>query len=351
MKAIGIILAIVTGMTLASLYVVQSHQLARERKQAAAVQAELQQKSDEVEGLQARQAQLQKQRRELAEANDNLAAQVQTQAAAMSTTTAAVAVPATLTNLGAGDVEKGGMGKLLGKMMQDPDTRKFIRDQQRVVMDQLYAPLVKQLGLTPEEATQFKDLIADNAMKGADKASSLFGGSTEDRAQALKAVEADQKQAEEQIKTLLGDDRYRLYQAYQETAGERMLLNNYKQQNPSDYQITDAQTEQLLTIMQQEKKAAADSGQLFPSASSGMTDADKLQAMLSDGQSEKLLDGQQAVNQRVFDRARMILSPDQLQSFGAFQTNQINMMRMSFSMAKKLFAPDNAVQPAQPPGQ
>ena len=48
---------------------------------------------------------------------------------------------------------------MISKMMQDPDTRKFIREQQRMMMDQMYGPLVKQLGLTPEEAAQFKDLL------------------------------------------------------------------------------------------------------------------------------------------------------------------------------------------------
>ena len=74
------------------------------------------------------------------------------------------------------DDEKGGFGKMLSKMMQDPETRKFIRDQQRMMMDQMYAPLVKKMGLTPEEAAQFKDLLADNTMKGAEAASSMFGG-------------------------------------------------------------------------------------------------------------------------------------------------------------------------------
>ena len=92
------------------------------------------------------------------------------------------------------DEEKGGFGKMISKMMQDPDTRKFIRDQQRMMMDQIYAPLVKKMGLTPDEAAKFKDLLADNTMKAAEKASSMFGGSAStNRTEMLNTLTAEQK--------------------------------------------------------------------------------------------------------------------------------------------------------------
>ena len=72
--------------------------------------------------------------------------------------------------------EKGGLGKMLAKMMENPDTRKLLQEQQRMMMDQMYGPLVEQIGLTPEEAAQFKDMLVENAMKATEKASSLFGG-------------------------------------------------------------------------------------------------------------------------------------------------------------------------------
>ena len=43
---------------------------------------------------------------------------------------------------------KAGFGKMLSSLMQDPATKKLIRDQQRMMMNQLYAPLVKRMALT-----------------------------------------------------------------------------------------------------------------------------------------------------------------------------------------------------------
>ena len=125
-----------------------------------------------------------------------------------------------------------GFGNMLAKMMQDPDTRKFMREQQRLVLDQLYNPLVKQMGLTAEEGDRFKDLLAENTMRGTEKASSLFGGGQTgtNRTEALATIASEHKAGEDQIKELLGDDRYAQYKDYQQTAGERMQLNLFKQQ-------------------------------------------------------------------------------------------------------------------------
>src|ERR1035437_4442586 len=147
---------------------------------------------------------------------------------------------------------------MLSKMMEDSDTRKFIHDQQRMMMDQMYAPLVKQMGLTPDEATRFKDLLAYNTRKGAEAATSMFGGrSSTNRTEALSALTANQKSMDEQIKTFLGDDRYAQYKDYQETVGERTLLNQFKLQAGSDYNLNDQQTEAMLTFMKEEQKSVA----------------------------------------------------------------------------------------------
>jgi len=81
---------------------------------------------------------------------------------------------------------------------------------------------------------------------------------------------------------------------------------------------------------------------------SGWTTNLPLQALLADGKMDELLQGQDAVSQRVYDRARTILSPDQLNTFGRFQTNQMQMMRVGMSMAKKMFAPEKPTPGAAP---
>jgi hypothetical protein len=232
--------------------------------------------------------------------------------------------------------EESAFAKMLSKMMQDPDTKKIIRDQQRLTMDQLYSPLVKQLGMNAEESDKFKDLIADQAMESS---ATLFASSSpSNRTEAVASATASQTTLDTKIKELLGEDRYAQYKDYQLTVGERMQLTQFKQmlgENP----ISDQQTEQLLAIMKEEKKnVAGPNGDAF----SGLSGNGKamLDALGSDDSMEKLLQAQNEVNERVYQRANEVLSPDQLTAFGKFQTNQTALMRMGVTMARKMFGSD-----------
>jgi len=217
-----------------------------------------------------------------------------------------------------------------------------------MMMDQMYGPLVKQMGLTPEEATQFKDLLADNGMKAAEQATSVFGGSgATNRTEMLSSLTAQQKSFDDQLQAFLGDARYAQYKDYQDTVSERAMLTQFKQQAGSDYNLSDPQAEALLTFMKEEKKSVAASTGL-PLSDSGQNTA-HLQSLMSDNNVDQYMQAQNTINQRVYDRARTILSPDQLATLGRFQTNQLQMMRVGMGMVKTMFGPDNPTAPAAPP--
>jgi len=264
-----------------------------------------------------------------------LADQVGTKLREANSNSAAVQASATATTAASGEPKQEGLGKLMSQMMSDPDTRKFIPDQQRVSMDQLYSPLVRKLGLSSEEATRFKELLADHMMASSEKAMAMMGEkSAEDKTKALSALTEGQTQFDEEVRSLLGENRYSQYKEYQETLGERAQLNMFRQSSSGDKVITEAQTDQLLALMAQEKKAVqAATGTVLP----GADQAASTQAMLSEEQSAKLIESQEMVNQRVYAQAGEILSAEQLQSFAEFQTNQLQMLRMGVSMARKMF--------------
>lgn len=315
-----------------------------ERTQTAALRIETEEKAAQIERLEAERQTAREQKQELARQADELTAELQRQKAAA---TKVSAVPATIqvpteANAGA-EPGQAGFGTTLAKMMKDPAMKKLIRDQQRAIMDPLYKPLVKQLGLSPEGASQFKDMLAETATKAADSAGSLLGGSSPtNRAEAVSALAAGQKTAEAEMKSFLGEAGYAQYQDYQQTVAERMQLMAYQQTAGAEFPLTDQQTEQLLGFMKEEKQNLAASGnQPSPGAGQGGSPGN-----LSDTQVEQLLQTQQALSQRVYDRARTILSPDQANAFGTFQTNQIQMMRMGMTMARTMFSPDPA--PAGP---
>jgi len=336
-------------LALGAVCFLQWQKLATQKAEMLSMRGELEQQAREMADLQAAQKLAEDQRREATDQAAVIAEKLQARMRAEATAAKPSATAASATDNQKSANDKAGLGNFLSKMMEDPETRKLVREQQRMMLDQLYRPLFKQLGLTSDEATQFKDLLADNMMKGTEKAASLLsGGTVTNRAEMAAAMTAEQKGFEEQLRSFLGETRYEQYQDYQQTVGERTQLNQFRQQfSGGDASITDAQSEQLLALMREEKKSLAAAGQLLPSAGN---DPANMEAMLSGEGTEKLLLAQEAVNQRVYERAREVLTEDQLGAFGKFQTNQLQMMRLSMNMAKKFMSPEQSVpeSPALP---
>ena len=139
MKNTIILLLALTTITLGVVCVTQSRKSATQQIQVAALQGEAQAQSQQIEDLQAAQKRSEGQRRELMNQAEELAAQLQARRAAETAVAApAPAAPPPAAESEKPDEEKGGFGKMLSKMMQDPETRKFMRDQQRRTMDQMY---------------------------------------------------------------------------------------------------------------------------------------------------------------------------------------------------------------------
>ena len=346
MKNIVIILLCGAVILLGGFCLVQRRAESQRQAEAASLRLELTRKTAETTELRTAQEQAERRQQELVRQADELAGQLQARHAAQTQTEESPKPPSTVlssspaeTGTAKADQASSGVGTMLAKMMQDPDTRKVIRESQRMMTDQLYAPLVKKMGLSSEQAAEFKDLVVENTMKASENASSMFGGTgSTNQTAALKAAADVQKNFDTQVKALLGEERYAQYKDYQETVAERMQLNSFKQLSGSDYSLSDQQTETLLAIMKEEKKnVAASTGQ---AAEANSQDPAKVQALFSENKTAELLQAQETIAQRVYERARTILSPDQLESFGKFQTNQLQLMRTSMNMMRKMLTPE-----------
>ncbi len=341
MKSTLIVALLVAAAGLGVVCVVQFRKASDQQAQIAALNGALEQQKDRIRDLETARQHLSQQRSDLLD-------QAEQQAAELSRQIAAAPPPALAPGAQPGSPEarpeQAGFRQMISKMLDDPETRGFLREQQRMMMDQLYGPLIKKLNLTPEEATRFKDLLLETAMKSTERASSLLGAST-NRMAAVAQIAADRAATDAQLKELLGDPRYAEYKDYEQTAGDRMQLNLFKQQfGAGAFPLTDEQTDQLLGFMKEEKQSMASVG--HPTIGTGQTTGE-MEAILSEDRSESMLQSQEYVNERVYERAKTVLAPDQLSAFGKFQSNQLQMMRVGVGMARKMFAPE-ASTPATP---
>lgn len=340
MKSIVITLLATATLALAALCVVQSRKVAQQQAQVAEQRAALEETNKTVAALRQAQEQNEARQRELLRRSDELVAQAREQAARSNQLAAQQAAAAAPAESASEQKEQPGLGSMLSKMMQDPETKKLIQQTQRAMMDQLYGPLIKELNLTPEEAQKFKDLLADNAMKATEQATAMFGAlGSSNRTEVASQMEDMQKSQNDALKALLGDDRFQQYEEYQKTVGERTQLNMFKQQLGPDNPLSEQQTGQLLGLMKEEQQSMAASSGL-PTGGPGMK-AEEMQMLLSDEKLQAFLDNQSTVNQHVYDRAKAVLTPEQLEAFGTFQTNQLQMMRMGMTMARKMFGSQN----------
>jgi len=235
------------------------------------------------------------------------------------------------------DKKEDGFGGFLAKMLENPEMKKMMRQQQGAMMDMMYGSLFKELGLTPEETDKFKELLLDRQMKAVEGGGAFMKlqGTDADKTAAMSELAKQQKEFDEQIKAFLGDARYTQYKDYNETLTERMTLNQYSQQmaggqNP----LSPDQSSQLLEIMKQEKKGVTP---VFGDAGGDASaTAANWQAMMSEDKMKEFFKQQEEINQRVLDRARAVLTPEQLNTLSNFQTNQLQMQRFGMSMAVKM---------------
>jgi hypothetical protein len=226
----------------------------------------------------------------------------------------------------------GSMGKMIGNMLKDPEMRKAMEQQQRMGMEMLYGSLIKQLQLTPEQESKFKDLILAKQMENMEQAGAMFEGSPEDRTKMAQELAEKQKSNEESIKEVLGEDKFAQYEDYNQTIGERMMLEQFGR----SVETTPEQTEQLLAIMREEKKNV----QINLGSPTQGASQDWQAVLGSDEATSKIFAQQEEVNARVLERASQVLTPEQMQKFGPVLNNQLMMQKAGLEMARKMFGGD-----------
>src|SRR6185369_10404435 len=140
---------IATTLTLGAACFVQWQKLAAQKAETLSLRAEVAQRADEIAVLEAAQKLHERQRQELVQQAGDLADKLQARLQADAKIAAKTPASGTAATEGQKPAkDKEGFGSFLAKMMEDPDTKKMMREQQRVMLDQLYDPLIKKMDLT-----------------------------------------------------------------------------------------------------------------------------------------------------------------------------------------------------------
>jgi len=217
-------------------------------------------------------------------------------------------------------------------MMKDPAMKEMMRSTQRAFVTTMYGPLFKELNLTSEQKQRFMDLLVDHQLKSAEQAGTVFGKDGKmDFSKIGDVAKTEETRLEEELKPLLGEEKFAQYQDYQKNMSERMQVDQFRQQlDGTDSALKDDQLKRLMSVMAEEREKN-------PSALSTNPQQGNFEKFMDPNALEKQLQWQEELNRRVLERAAEVLAPDQLKSYAEFQTQQLQMQKFGMKMAQQMF--------------
>jgi RNA polymerase sigma factor (sigma-70 family) len=216
-------------------------------------------------------------------------------------------------------------------LFKDPDMMKVMKEQSAAMARLQYAPLVKQLRLSDDQAERFYQLLSDRSAQGLEAV------------QSGNLAAAATNSIEPELKALLGETGFKQYLDFTESMADQTMLNMAKESFVED-PLTDQQQQQLLEAMKSARKRVESSAGDLPNQAT-------LNAVGQTAIMDQAIARQEQINQSVLQQAADFLSPDQLRTLASSQTNWLGMQKVGMAMAQKLFTnvPAGAAPASQSP--
>jgi RNA polymerase sigma factor (sigma-70 family) len=140
-------------------------------------------------------------------------------------------------------------------VIDNPEMRKMIRDQQKMGMSAIYKTFTNRLNLSPELTQRFVDLLADDIMESVD----YVGAALRDhksREEIDRLFGAQEAALQDKVKALLGEEGLAQYQDYTRSLGSHLTAEQFKAQMSGDKAAKEEKSRQLYQIMREETAAA-----------------------------------------------------------------------------------------------
>ncbi|MCO5051328.1 MAG: hypothetical protein M9920_03400 [Verrucomicrobiae bacterium] len=312
------------------------------RRQTGHLEARLIELQHEVDAAQATAAEAETQRHRLSEALETAQqeslANASTAAQLMRQLTNRTEIETAATEASASQ-STNQFASAIGDMLKNPEMRDLIRSQQKAVMggmvDKSYAEFFKSMNLTPEQTATLKDLIMNKMLAGADLGMQAISGemTSEERAELTKRIREDHAAVDEQIKALLGDDNYAVFQDYEKSIPDRMAVDQFKAQLGDAQALNSGQEQLLIAALTEERRNFH-----FTTDFSNQNDySDDAFSRFNEANVDQYFLELDQLNQRYLERAQSILSPAQYEAYTSSLKSQQDMMRIGMKMAAQMF--------------
>ena len=139
------------------------------------------------------------------------------------------------------------------RAIDNPDYQTLMNLTQKGMLDGRYAALFKQLGLTPRQLEQFKELLVEKQTAALDvlaAARSQGLNMRDDRDAVQQLISSTQADLDESIKAALGADGYATYQEFEQSQPTRAVVSQLEQRlSYGSAPLTEAQNRQMVQIL------------------------------------------------------------------------------------------------------
>ncbi|MCB1211113.1 MAG: hypothetical protein KDK97_17450 [Verrucomicrobiales bacterium] len=213
----------------------------------------------------------------------------------------------------AGKTAKPSAGEAMRNMFRDPGMRALVEQQQLAQIEMLYGRLFDQLGLTPEEKANFKNLLGERTKAQMELGLKLMDpnltpAKRKELAEGYKAYQAESDKAIEAF--LNNKEDYTLFKRWEGTAGERTKIDmaGRSQFAAINQPLTPQQEEQLIDAM---IVARQETPGIVNTQDPTAMDVNRMDDSFVDQQMKAM----EAADAAALERARAFLTPEQLQAF------------------------------------
>jgi hypothetical protein len=233
--------------------------------------------------------------------------------------------PIAVTN---GGSAAGDERKRFQNVHKDPEMKEAMRRQarqavERTVKQLVTTNLIQRLGLTEPQTAVLRDLLARKGTLGFDFMMPLMSGELDetDLAEAGRRMKAAITDLDAQVKSLLGEERFRDFDAYERAQPDRERADKFAAiLNDAGQPMTGAQQEQLLAALSEERSQFH-----FTTDYSDTTkiDFEHFKDYYAEDRMNAYFDEMTQLNERLVRRAQAILSPEQVARFEDLLRDQI----------------------------
>lgn len=224
----------------------------------------------------------------------------------------------------------------LSKITANPESRKMLRDQQKMGMSAIYKGLGQQLKLTSEQTDKLNDLLADHIMENVGNVTTALREKM--TPEQINGLFAAQDQAlQEQMQSLLGQDGLGQYQDYTKNLLSSLTAEQFKSMLTGDDAAKGEKAKQMSQAIQQAAQAVlANAGLPADFQTVPILNFRNIASEQEGDLSLKLL---QDIYQQAAVAAGSFLSPEELNKFQEFQTTAIKNNRAALSINRTMMEP------------